>query len=115
MRQIVRIYGKVVNRWWGEDNKGRKTVIQEEIEYKEYDAETGELRATGTEDYSPERRNKEVASHWVYTWNGEKRNKGGYRWFEDHGEISYRKSGKKALMQLLKNKYNAELVQLRTI
>lgn len=38
MMQIVRIYGKVVNRWWGEDNKGRQIVTQEEIEYKEYDA-----------------------------------------------------------------------------
>ena len=114
MRQTVRIYGKVVNRWWGEDSKGRQTVIQEEIEYKEYDAETGKLRATGTEDFSPERRNKEIAHHWVYIWDGKKRNKGGYRWFESCGLCAYRKSNKKALELLMKTKFpGTELVQLR--
>lgn len=114
MRQIVRVYGKVINRWYGEDNKGRKITTQKEVEYKEYDAETGALRATGTEDFSPERWNKEVAEHWIYTWDGEKRNKGGHRWFEDRGRYVYRKSEKKALEQLMKTRYSdAEMVQLR--
>ena len=118
----VRIYGKVINTWtakrmiiWRGQEKEREVLIQKEVEYKEYDTETGALRATGTEDFSPERWNNEVAAHWIHTWDGQRRNKGGHRWFEDMGKYTYRKSEKKALEQLMKTRYsNAEVIQFRT-
>lgn len=117
----VRIYGRTINTWttkkmiiWRGQEKEREVLIQKEVEYKEYDAETGKLRATGTEDFSPERWNSEVAAHWIHTWDGEKRNKGGYRWFEDKGKYTYRKSEKKALEQLMKTRYSdVEMIQFR--
>lgn len=119
--KTVRIYGRTINTWttkkiviWRGQEKEREILVQKEVEYKEYDSETGKLSATGSEDFTPERWKSEVAEHWVFTWDGEKRNKGGYRWFEDRGKYIYRKSGKKALEQLIKTKCNdVKMVQFR--
>ena len=109
----ARIYGKVINTWNRIDEKGRVFWLQKEIAYKEYNPETGKLVAEGTEDFSPERYYNEVAIHWVYTWDGKKRNAGGYRWFDGRGCISYRKSTKKAVKAYLQTRFEAELVELR--
>lgn len=109
----IRIYGKTLETWSHEDEKGRKRIYQTEIAFKEIDAETGEIVEIGSEDFSPEREKQDIDYRWIYTWNGEKRNKGGHRWFDCQGSIKFRKSHKKALAEYLKNKYNAELVQLR--
>lgn len=112
--EIIRIYGKVLNEWKNYSEKWHCDIAyQREYAYKDIDATTGEIVATGSEDFSAEREAREIEYKWIYTWNGQKRNKGGYRWFDCQGTIKYRKSGKKAVKQYLKMKYNAEEAQLR--
>ena len=112
----VRVYGKTLNEWtvtaeWHE--REYEKLVQKEVEYREYDSESGDLVGAGSEDFSPERWNREVEDRWIWTWDGQKRNKGGYRWFECCGWSNFRKTEKKAYKEYLKNKYNAELVELR--
>lgn len=110
----VRIYGKVLNTWKSENERGKMVVVQMEVEYKEYTT-TGQLVGTGSEDFSVERYySEEISSKQVWTWDGKKMNKGGKRWFDYHGYIRFNKSNKSQVMEYLKNKYSdAELVQLR--
>ena len=84
-----------------------------EVEYKEY-REDGSLKGIGTEDFSTERWS---AIHWgfVYTWDGQRRNKGGHRWFDFEG--SYRTDDIKAFrkyMRALWNEQGIETVEVRT-
>ena len=110
----VRIYGKELNVWKREAENGRMVTTYEEVAYKEYDSETNELIGEGSEDFSMDRYLAEVESRWIYIWNGEKRNKGGYRWFDMKGYIIFRKSEKKLVKELIKARYpEAEVIQLR--
>lgn len=107
----ARIYGKTINEWRSTDEHGREYLVQQEIEYKEYD-ENGYLRATGTEDFSLERLHKQTKVRWISTWDGERRNKGGYRWFDGHGNIRF--SGDAGIVKaILQKKYDAALIELR--
>ena len=111
---IIRIYGKTLETWKSYSERWHcEMITQEEISYIEYDSETGEIVGSGSEDFSPAREAQDIDYKWIYTWDGQKVNKGGHRWFDCRGTIKYRKSGKKGVMEYLKNKYNAELVQLR--
>lgn len=114
MNNKVRIYGKELNCWTYEDENGRQRARQYEIEYKEYDTKTGEIVGAGSEDFSPERYNKEVKDAFVWTWDGVKLNKGGHRWFEQRGYIKYRRSEAKQVKEYMATKYaGVALVQLR--
>lgn len=110
---ILRIYGATVETWRSYDNRDRLVVTQREICYREFDSDSGELVGTGTEDFSPARENLEIETRWIWTWDGKKRNKGGYRWFDNQGMIKYRKKDKKELKAYLKKRYKAEEVNLR--
>ena len=102
-----------MEEWTSEDERGRERVTQREIAYQDINPATGELEGVGSEDFSPAREGRDIEYKWIYTWDGQKRNKGGHRWFTCHGTIKYRKSGRKAVQEYLKNKYHAEVVQLR--
>lgn len=108
----IRIYGRTLNTWVSQDERGREIIIQKEIEYTDFD-ETGSVLCKGSEDFSPERQRIEIEERWVYAWDGKKRNKGGYRWFEDHGLCRFRKTEKKAVKQFMQRRYSAEILQLR--
>jgi hypothetical protein len=92
---------------------GKKREIAEnyyEVEYKEY-RQDGSLKAIGTEDFSTKRYNN-LEGRAVYTWDGEKRNKGGYRWFDYQGY--FRTDNLKELKNYMELKYNnAAMVQIR--
>lgn len=109
----VRIYGKVLTRWTAINEQGREFTTQYEIAYREYNTETLELVGIGSEDFSAARYGKEVRWQGVFTWDGERRNKGGNRWFDYRGGITYRRSERNAIKDYMKKLYNAELVQLR--
>lgn len=109
----IRLYGKILQEWRAEDLNGRERLIQREIAYKEYDSETGELVGTGSEDFSPDRFYKEIATKYAWTWDGKKYNKGDHRWFECQGWYKFRKSERKAVKAYLQNKYKAVELQLR--
>lgn len=111
MEKTVRVYGKVLNEWFSTDDYGRVILTQTEVAYKEY-RENGELKATGTEDFSPVRWNKATKKRWIFTWDGEKLNKGGHRRFEDQGMIRYA-GDTKVIKSILQSKYNAALIELR--
>ena len=113
MFNAIRIYGKELERWTYDDEKGRERTYQIEYAYKEYDAETMDICNAGSEDFSLDRWNSEIEKRWVYAWDGNKRNKGGYRWFENQGYIKFRKSEKKLVKEYLRKKYNAEIIELR--
>ena len=108
----VRIYGKNLNYWKVEDERGREIIRQIEIAYREYET-TGELVGAGSEDFSPERESREIEDRWVWTWDGQRLNKGGKRWFKCAGLIRFRKSEKAAVKAYLQTKYNAAVLQLR--
>ena len=109
----IRIYGKTLEKWTAEDERGRERLVQEEVAYKEYDSETGELVGVGSEDFSMERLHTEMDERWMWTWDGEKRNKGGHRWFECHGTVKFRKSERAAVKKYLQAKHKAAELQLR--
>lgn len=109
----IRIYGKILEVWTAEDARGREITTQTEIAYREYDSETGELLGSGSEDFSPARERSEIDCRWIWTWDGDRRNKGGKRWFECHGMIKYRKREKSEVKRYLENKYNSAALELR--
>ena len=103
----MRIYGKVKVLWQAEDHKDAYL----EVAYKEY-REDGSLKATGTEDFSVKRWSK-TPIRFVYTWDGERRNKGGKRWFDYEG--AYRIDNPKGLKGYFKAiRPEAEIVEVRT-
>lgn len=113
MGEKVRIYGETINSWNKKDKKGIEHTEQVEISYVEYDPETGEVVGTGSEDFSLKRLDKDTKAKFVYTWDGKKRNKGGYRKFDEREHIRYRKAESRLVKKYFKNKYQAELVELR--
>jgi len=112
MEKTVKVYGKVLNEWFSTDDKGRKILTQTEVAYKEY-RENGELKSIGSEDFSPVRWNKETKKRWIFTWDGQKTNKGGHRWFDDQGMIRFA-GDTRVMKNILQSKYNASLIELRT-
>ena len=94
---------------------GKHTQIADryfEVEYKEY-REDGTLKATGTEDFSVERWNKQAHMRFVYTWDGTKRNAGGHRWFDY--QTSVWTDDTKAFKKYAQARYaDAALVEIRT-
>ena len=108
----IRIYGKELERWTAENERGREVMTQVEYAYRDYSPKD-EVIATGSEDFSAERNKTQTLTGWIYTWDGERRNKGGYRWFDCRGYFRIRKSDRKEFMELMKTRYNAELVEFR--
>lgn len=114
MNNTVRIYGKELERWTYEHEKYGTLVSQIEVAYIEYDANTGEIVGTGSEDFSMKRWSQEVKGAYVWTWDGEKLNKGGHRWFEQEGYYRFRKSEAKQFKLYMNTKFTeAALVQIR--
>ena len=118
--KTVKFYGKVIRTWkhWvTRTTLGGKTYEEEaasqyELKYREYLA-NGELIAAGSEDFSPERRNN-LKHYTVYTWDGERRNKGGNRWFEHAMDIVVAPGSKKAALEIVKTWFpTAAMVELR--
>lgn len=110
--KTARIYGKTINEWYSTDDHGRVILTQKEIAYSEY-YENGELRATGTEDFSLTRLHSQTKQRWVSTWDGLSYNRGGHRQFEGRGPIRY--SGEASVVKtvLTKRYPKALVVELR--
>ena len=101
----MKVYGKVVNTWkhwetriWNGEEREIEVESQYEIKYTEYD-ENGEKIAVGTEDFSRERYNN-LKDYRIFTWDGEKRNNGGYRWFEEEAYVKIDRKNRKNLQSL---------------
>lgn len=89
----VRIYGKIVNEWKAEDEKGREYIMQQEWTYTDYNSETGEIIGTGTEDiqkafgYNYKHR---MDHRTIYTWNGRYYEKSGRKAYSEAKTIRFR-------------------------
>lgn len=122
MKEIktIKFYGKVLNTWnhmvtkyWGGKEVEIEQPSQYEIAYKEYTTD-GELIAKGSEDFSPERRNSNLKMYTVYTWDGEKRQSGGNRWFQAEQTIQINRKDRRAVMEIIRGWYpNAAVIELR--
>ena len=116
----VRLYGKVLNEWtawetidWRGEKKEVERVTQREYAYRDMDCDTFEIARTGSEDFSRERERMSIGKFWVWTWDGKKRRKDGTRWFDCRCMTTINKKDKKAVAEWFKNRYNAELCELR--
>lgn len=100
--EYLRIYGK------------RKEIAPDywEIQYREY-REDGSLKMVGTEDFSTKRMCKYINAKCVFTWDGQKRNKGGKRFFDYHGIYRYTGSNKQLKAYIQTQYPKAELIDLR--
>ena len=108
----MRLYGKTLNTWTGYSPDGKRIeTIQYEISYKDCYGDV--VVGVGSEDFSPARLKMTTRRAFIYTWDGETYNKGGYRWFECRGFIHYRRSEVKEVISWLKQKYGAARVELR--
>lgn len=75
----VRIYGK----------REKVTDGLYEVTYTEYRAD-GSVHCSGTEDFGrigDYLTTRDIALYNVLTWDGSRRNKGGFRWFTDRGAL----------------------------
>lgn len=111
---MYREYGKVINIWQALDEKNRLRIVQREYEYIDHLDDGREIH--GTEDISAFRE-RQITTRWVYTWDGKRRNKGGYKWWTEQRSIRLRvfdvRAAKKQLLEHY-GKYGAVEIQLRT-
>ena len=99
----MRIYGKL--------NKISEGYF--EVPYKEYRPD-GSLKATGSEDFTADRLHSQTHYYSIRTWDGQRRNAGGYRWFEDQG--SFRVDSRQGLKEYAARQYpEAELIDIRKL
>ena len=102
MNTTVKIYDRLCNKFNG--------IL--EISYKEYRMD-GSLYSMGTEQFSIERHRSAMKTAWIMVWDGQSRNKGGCRKWEEKEVVRY--TDRKALNEYAKNKYaDYTLVQLRS-
>ena len=75
----------------------------------------GTIKARGTEDFSYKRYWDTVDSGWIWTWDGERRNKGGYRWFDCIGLFHFTKgrNARKIFKDYIRHSYSAPVVEIR--
>lgn len=122
MMKLVKFYGKVLNTWThmvtyttlrGNTFEEEEAPSQYEIAYRQYSMD-GRRIAEGSEDFSPERRHDALKTYTVCTWDGEKRQSGGNRWFEERMRVTINRSDRKAAMEIIRKWFpEAALIQMR--
>lgn len=116
----VKFYGKTLNTWthmvtrvWCGNEEEIEQPSQYEIAYREYLA-TGEKIAEGSEDFSPGRKRTALKTYSVCTWDGEKRQSGGNRWFVEEMRVTINRTDRKAAMEIIRTWFpKAALIQMR--
>lgn len=117
--ETMKVYGKTLNTWthmvtvnlgWKQYEEER--TAQVELAYTEYNA-SGEKIGKGSEDFSVDRLNG-LKYYRVFTWDGEKRNKGGYKWFEEAWMVRINPANRKHLKDLAAKMFpNAAEISIR--
>lgn len=104
--ETIKTYGKVLNVWkhmatktWNGKSIEVEETVQRELSYKEYNAD-GELISKGSEDFSPERENNSLVFYRIFTWDGERYNKGGNRWFDEALCVKIDRKDRKKLTEI---------------
>lgn len=108
----VRLYGKLIRQWKVLCEDGYERVSQSEYEYKEYDVKSGQLVGVGSEDFSPQRKAKQMLFYDIRTWDGVKRRADGSKWFNSVGVYRTRKGDRKALGLWASATFKAEEIRL---
>jgi hypothetical protein len=117
--ETVKLYGKRLNEWketrTRPDGREYEATTQVEYKYTEYDC-NGNALHEGTEDFSSERLHECTGIYDVWTWDGQKVNKGGNRWFECVRVVKINLADRKKLTELMTKWYpNAAAIRIRKI
>ncbi len=102
--ETLKVYGKRLNTWGTLETLSNgqqfyRNIEQVEYAYAEYDF-TGKVINKGSEDFSFQRWDSGTAYYEIWTWDGQKVNKGGYRWFECARRVRINRADRKKLQQL---------------
>lgn len=115
--EVVRVYGRRLGTWTAWDEaRAAEVVTQFEVEYTEYDAATGEVTATGSEDFTPERWRVDTVTAEAVEFLGALRRDGSRKW-EHVRTVRVRRAHRRALATLAEAWASAEAraVVLRSI
>lgn len=110
----IRIYGKTLNRWTAAQTINdieRDVTTQIEIAYKDYYLD-GTVAGSGSEDFSPERYRKEIATYEARTWDGNKRNRGGHKAWDQRDTYTIKRDNLKMLKYFCKMRYSADNIMM---
>lgn len=115
----IKLYGKTLNTWkrmftvvWNGEKREAECVEQYEFAYTEYNG-NGEKVGTGSEDFSFER-SRNLKYYRIFTWDGQKRNKGGYRWFEEQKTVLIDRRNRKQLKEIAEKWFpTAAIIDIR--
>lgn len=115
--ETFKVYGKKLNVWKQTEKLscGREydRTIQVELAYKTFDF-NGEIVGEGSEDFSIARMDSSLTYYEIWTWDGEKVNRGGYRWFECQRRVRINRSDLKKLKSVAAKWYpDAALIDIR--
>lgn len=104
--ETLKLYGKRLNTWGTLEtlpngDKFYSHIEQVEHAYTEYD-HNGEAIRKGSEDFSFRRWDDGTAYYEVWTWDGEKVNRGGNRWFELSMRVRINRADLKKLRHVAK-------------
>lgn len=104
--ETMKIYGKTLNTWKHivtSPTTGRESerTAQVELAYKTFNNE-GEIVGVGSEDFTIARMDSALSYYEVWTWDGEKLNRGGNRWFECVRRVQINRADLKKLRHLAK-------------
>ena len=102
--ETLKVYGKRLNTWGTLETLSNgqqfyRNIEQVEHAYTEYDF-TGKAINKGSEDFSFQRWDRGTAYYEIWTWDGQKFNKGGNRWFECVRRVRINRADRKKLQQL---------------
>lgn len=115
--ETFKVYGKKLNVWKQTEklSSGREydRTIQVELAYKTFDF-NGEIVGEGSEDFSIAREDSSLTYYEIWTWDGEKVNRGGYRWFECRRRVRINRSDLKKLKSVAAKWYpDAAVIDVR--
>ena len=115
--ETFKVYGKKLNVW-KETVKAANgyeydKTTQVELAYKTFDY-NGKVVGEGSEDFSVARMDNSLTYYEIWTWDGEKLNRGGYRWFECQRRVRINRSDLKKLKSVAAKWYpDAALIDIR--
>jgi len=98
----VRIYGRDTTRWWCNSRSGEAKVLEGRLELRylngwrleQYEKPyvayrlNGEIAACGSRDFQPSKGSMGLREWWVWTWDGERRQAGGKKWWMCKGVVT---------------------------
>lgn len=106
--ETLRLYGKKLKVWKETEKLATgheyERTTQVELAYKTVNLD-GDVVAAGSEDFSPERMDSSLVYLDIWTWDGEKRDRGGHRYFDRQKRVRINRADKKKLRRVVAKWY----------